>query len=105
TADLDDVVFLGHDLRQHTGGRRRDLGIDFVGGDFEQRFVDFDRVSFLLQPPGHRSLGDALTKSWHLDGDGHVLCLLCLLDGYYNRASTPADTRRGSRRSSTPPSR
>ena len=70
--DLDGVVFLGHYLRQNTSDGRWNFGIDLVGRYFEQGFVDLDGVALLLEPPGDSSLGDALTKSWHLDGEGHV---------------------------------
>ncbi|BCN54577.1 hypothetical protein RE9425_29670 [Prescottella equi] len=69
--DVDDVVLLRDDLRQDAGSGRRDLGVDLVGGDFEQRLVYFDRVPFLLEPPRDSSLGDGFTQGWHLDGEGH----------------------------------
>lgn len=59
--DFHGVVFLRDDLGQDAGDGRRNLGVDLVRGDFEQGFVDFDRVSFLLEPPCDSSLGDALT--------------------------------------------
>ncbi len=71
-ADLDGVVLLRDDLLQHACGGGRNLGVDLVGGNLEQRFVQFDRVTLLLEPPGDGSLGDALTECRHLDGCCHV---------------------------------
>ena len=71
-AHLNGVVFLGDDLFQHTGSRRRDFGVDLVGGHFEQRLVAFHRVALLLEPTGHGAFGHALTECWHLHGEGHV---------------------------------
>jgi hypothetical protein len=71
-ADLDGVVLLGDDLGQHPGGRRGDLGVDFVGGDLQQRFIQLDRVTLLLEPTGDGALSDALAECRHLDGEGHV---------------------------------
>ena len=41
-ADLGGLVLADHDPGQHAGGGRRDLGVDLVGGDLEQRLVDLD---------------------------------------------------------------
>ena len=71
-AHLDGVILLRDDLGQHAGGGGRDLGVDLVGGDLEQRFVQFDRVALLLEPPGDGPLGDALAECRHLDGSCHV---------------------------------
>ena len=61
-ADGDRLVLLDEDLLQHAGERRRDLGVDLVGRDLEQRLVDVDRVADLLQPAGDGALGDALAE-------------------------------------------
>ena len=49
--------------------RGRNLGIHLVGGDFEDRFVPLDGVTDLLEPPGHRALGDRLAHLGHDDVD------------------------------------
>src|SRR5699024_4327247 len=41
-ADVDGLVLLGHDLLQGAGDGGGDLGVDLVGGDFEQGLVDLD---------------------------------------------------------------
>ena len=53
---------LDEDLLQHAGDRRRDLGVDLVGRDLEQRLVDLDVVADLLEPAGDGALGDALAE-------------------------------------------
>ena len=42
-ADRDDVVLVGDDPLEDAGGRGRDLGVDLVGGDLEQRLVGLRR--------------------------------------------------------------
>ena len=49
-ADRDGVVLLDKHLLKGAGDRRGDLGVDLVGGDFEQRLVDRDLVTDLLEP-------------------------------------------------------
>ncbi|EME61428.1 ABC transporter ATPase [Amycolatopsis decaplanina DSM 44594] len=79
-ADLDGLVFLSADLHDLAGHRGRDLGVDLVRGDLEQRLVDLDGVALLLQPPGDGALGDALTELRQRDGVGHrsLTPLICL---------------------------
>ena len=48
------LALLRPDLGQHAGGRRRDLGVDLVGRDLEQRLVAIDRVADLLDPADDR---------------------------------------------------
>ena len=50
------------------GDRRRDLGVDLVGGHLEQRLVDLDLVADLLEPAGDGALGDALAQGGHRHG-------------------------------------
>jgi hypothetical protein len=50
---------------------RRDLGVDLVGGDLEQRLVDLDGVADLLQPAGDGAFGDALAQLRKCDVSGH----------------------------------
>ena len=48
---------IGHqDGLDDAGNGRRDLGVDLVGRDLEQRLVDLDPVAHVLQPTGDRSL-------------------------------------------------
>src|SRR6185295_16368544 len=67
-ADGDRVVLLGGDGHQRARHRRRDLGVDLVGGHLDQRFVDLDGVADLLQPPRHGALGDRLAELGHRHG-------------------------------------
>ena len=61
-ADLDGVVLVDLDLHQRAGHGGGDLGVDLVGGDLEQRLVDRDLVTDLLQPAGDGALGDRLAQ-------------------------------------------
>ena len=55
------------DLEQHAGDGRRDLGVDLVGGDLDQRLVHGHLVADLLEPAGDRALGDALAQGGEQD--------------------------------------
>jgi hypothetical protein len=68
---LDRLVLVGLDLQQRAGDRGRDLGVDLVGGDLEQRLVDLDGVAYLLQPAGDGAFGDALAQLRKCDVGGH----------------------------------
>ena len=72
-ADRDGVVLADEDLLQGAGHRRRDLGVDLVGGDLEQRLVDLDGVADALQPAGHGAFGDRLPKGRHGHAFRHVV--------------------------------
>ena len=61
---------LDADLLEHAGGRRRDLGVDLVGGDLEERLVALHLVADLLHPLGDGALGDRLAHLRH-DDVGH----------------------------------
>ena len=65
-ADRHGVVLLDEDLLQRPCHRGRDLGVDLVGRDLEQRLVDLHAVAHTLQPPRHGSLGDGLAERRHL---------------------------------------
>src|SRR6185312_2226322 len=65
--DLDRFVFGHGDLAQRAGRRRRNLGVDLVGGDLEQWLVGVDLVAFLLQPTSNRAFGNALSEAGHRD--------------------------------------
>ena len=61
----DGRALLGQDLLEDALERRRDLGVDLVGDDLEQRLVLVDVVAGLLQPLADRPLGDALAELGH----------------------------------------
>ncbi|EME96437.1 ABC transporter ATPase, partial [Streptomyces mobaraensis NBRC 13819 = DSM 40847] len=61
-ADLGDLVLADDDLQQDAGGGGRDLGVDLVGRDLEQRLVLGDLLADLLQPAGDGALGDRLAQ-------------------------------------------
>ena len=64
-ADVDGVVFVGEDFEDdacHGGGN---LGIDLVGGDFEQGLVYGNGVANGLEPLGDGSFGDGFAEFWH----------------------------------------
>ena len=64
-AHSDRLVLLGEDLEQHPGDRGRDLGVDLVGGDLQQRLVDRDLITDRLQPARHGAFGDGFAKCGH----------------------------------------
>ena len=72
-ADLGGLVLADHDPAQHARRGGRDLGVDLVGRDLEQRLVDLDGVALLLEPAGDGALGDALAEPGHGDRYRHVL--------------------------------
>ena len=50
---------------QHTGGGRRNLRVDLVGGDFEERLVALHGVARLLEPLGDGAFEDRLAHLGH----------------------------------------
>ena len=64
-------AFGDFDFLQDAGGGRGDFGVDFVGGDFEQRFVALDFVAGLLQPLGDGALDDGFAHLGHDDVSWH----------------------------------
>ena len=67
----DRLPFLDLDLGEHAGDRRRDLRVDLVGRNLEQRLVAVDRVADLLDPADDRAFGDRLAHLGHHDV-GHM---------------------------------
>ncbi len=61
-AYLDGLVLLDQDLLKDSGDGGRDLGVDLVGRDLEERLVDRDTVADLLEPTCDGALGDALAE-------------------------------------------
>ena len=56
---------LNLDFAQSPAGRRGNLGINFVGGDFEQGFVACDFVAHILEPFCKRALKDGFAHLRH----------------------------------------
>ena len=68
-ADVHRVAGLGEQLGERAGGGRRDLGVDLVGRDLDDRLVLGDLVAGLLGPLEDRALGDRLAHRGHRDLD------------------------------------
>ena len=78
SANLGGLV-LGHeDFLNHASYRRGDFSVYFVGGDFEQRLVHLYPVTYLLEPAGDGSFGDALTEGGQVNGFRHVVPVLLI---------------------------
>ena len=60
---------------ERAGDRRRDLGVDLVRRDLDERLVDLDGVALFLEPGEDRPLDDGLPHLRHLDLGGHVILL------------------------------
>jgi len=69
--DRDGFTRLDLDLGQHAGDRRRNLGVNLVGGNLEERLVAIDRIAHLLDPADDRPLGNRFPHLGHHDGCGH----------------------------------
>ena len=63
--------FSDFDLLQNSGGGRGNFGVNFVSGDFEERFVALDFVARLLQPFGNSALDDGFAHLGHDDVSRH----------------------------------
>ena len=77
-ANFSGLVLGDEDFLDHAGDRRGDLGVYFVGGDFEQRLVHLYPVTDLLEPAGDGSFGDALTEGGQVNGFRHVVPVLLI---------------------------
>ena len=66
------LAFLGRDLGQDAGCRRRNFGVNLVGGNLEQRLVALDELTGLLEPADDGPFGDRLPHLGHQDGRWHV---------------------------------
>ena len=64
-------AFGDFDVLQDAGGGRGNLGVDLVGGDFEQRFVALNFVAGLLQPLGNSAFDDGFAHLGHDDVSWH----------------------------------
>src|SRR6185436_5291030 len=57
-----------HDyLRKHAGGGSRNLGVDLIGRDLEDRLIALHLVAHFLQPPRKCAFGDGLAHLRHED--------------------------------------
>ncbi len=72
------LVFGNEDFLDDAGNRRGDFGVYFVGGNLEQRFVHLYPVTYLLEPAGDGSFGDALTEGGQVNGFRHVVPVLLI---------------------------
>jgi hypothetical protein len=61
---LDGFVLLHQDLLDDAGHRRRNFGVDLVGRNFYQWFVDGYGVANFLKPTGDSAFCNAFTKRW-----------------------------------------
>jgi hypothetical protein len=59
-ADGDGLALGGMDLDEGAGCGRRNLGVDLVGGDLDERLVGLDRFALLLVPLQDGALADRL---------------------------------------------
>ena len=71
-------LLLPRDFLDDAGYRRGDFGVYFVGGNLEQRFVHLYPVTYLLEPAGDGSFGDALTEGGQVNGFRHVVPVLLI---------------------------
>ncbi len=67
------LAHLSADVGQHTAGRRRDLGVDLVGRDLEERLIPVNGLADLLVPAHDRTLGDGFTHLGHQYIGRHLL--------------------------------
>src|SRR5207237_7757380 len=68
-ADRDRLAVGDADLDEDGRRGSRDLDVDLVGGDLDQRLVPGDGVADLLEPPPHGALGDGLAHRGQGDLD------------------------------------
>ena len=68
--DLDRLALRDEDLRHDAARGARDLGVDLVRRDLEQRLVGLDLLALLLEPLRDRPLGDGDAHLGHHDVDG-----------------------------------
>src|SRR2546425_8179499 len=60
-------------LCEDAGNRRRNLCVDLVRRDFEERFIAIDLVADLLDPANNSALGDRLAHLRHDDVGWHMV--------------------------------
>ena len=64
-ADFDGLAFRDNNLNEGAGCRRRDLCINLVGRDLQDRLVTLDGVANLLHPLRNCALGNGLAHLGH----------------------------------------
>ena len=64
---LNRLIGFRGDVYKRSGHRRRNLGIDLVGGDLDERLVGLHPVTNLLQPTQDRAFGNRLPHLGHGD--------------------------------------
>src|SRR5580700_2331098 len=69
------LAFADFDFFQHPSRGRGNFRVDFIGGNFEQRFVALDFVSGLFQPLGYRAFKNTFAHLGHDDVNSHGLLL------------------------------
>ena len=69
--DLYGIAGFDLDLLEGAGRGRGDLGVNLVGGDFEQGLVALDFVAWLLEPLGDGSFEDRFAHLGHDDVSWH----------------------------------
>ena len=67
----DGRAFGDFDFLQNSRGGSGNFGVDFVGGDFKQRFVALNLVARLFQPLGNSALDDGFAHLGHDDVSRH----------------------------------
>ena len=65
--DLHGLAFLDQNVLNHTRSRRWNFGVDFVGGNFEQRLVTLNLVTLLLEPLRNRAFKNTFPHLGHDD--------------------------------------
>jgi hypothetical protein len=88
---LHDVIGLDEELRDRPARRRRDLGVDLVGRDLDDRLALLDLVAFGDVPLEDRALGDRLAHLGHDDLNGFTVGSLRLR---IRRGTIPVRRRR-----------
>src|SRR5262249_39354657 len=84
----DRIAVLDGNVGEHTGGRRRHFDGNFIGFQFDERFVDGNRVARLLEPFADRSFGHRLAEGGYANlRHGNPLDVLMSLPGL-SRPST-----------------
>ena len=63
--DLDGFAFVGADLGENAVGCRGDFGVDFVGGDFEERLVFLYGITDFLEPLSDGAFEDGFAHLGH----------------------------------------
>ena len=72
--DADGLAFLHQNLGQHTGARRGNFSVDFVGRDLKQRLVALHVLARLLEPLSQRSFDNTFAHLGHYDID-HIFSI------------------------------